>query len=131
MAPELKYLLFSVILCFGQVVVLAIGATGQVGLPPLAGNRQGLPELTGWVGRAKRAHLNMVENLVLFAALVLIAVAAQKTSPLTAMGAAVFFWARLAYVIAYIAGVPWLRTLIWGISVAGMAMIAWALLAAL
>ena len=131
MSPELKYLLFSVLLCFGQVVVLALGATGQVGLPPLAGNREGLPELTGWVGRAKRAHINMVENLVLFAALVLIAVVAQKTNALTAMGAAVFFWARLVYVLVYIAGIAWLRTAVWTVSVIGMGMIASALLAAL
>ena len=131
MSPELKYLLFSVLLCFGQVVVLAVGATGQVGLPPLAGNREGLPELTGWVGRAKRAHANMVENLVLFAALVLIAVVAQKTNALTAMGAAVFFWARVAFAVIYVAGIAWLRTAVWAVSVAGMGMIAWALLAAL
>ena len=131
MSPELKYLLFSVLLCFGQVVVLAVGATGQVGLPPLAGNREGLPELTGWVGRAKRAHANMVENLVLFAALVLIAVVAQKTNALTAMGAAVFFWARVAFAVIYVAGIAWLRTAVWAVSVAGMGMIAWALLATL
>ncbi len=131
MSPELKYLLFSVLLCFGQVVVLALGATAQVGLPPLAGNREGLAELTGWAGRARRAHANMVENLVLFAALVLIAVVAQKTNALTAMGAAVFFWARVAFAVIYIAGIPWLRTAVWAVSVVGMGMIAWALLAAL
>ena len=131
MAPELKYLLFSVILCFAQVVVLAIAATGQVGLPPLAGNREGLAELTGVAGRAKRAHINMVENLVLFAALVLIAVVAQKTSPLTALGAMVFFWARLAFAIVYLLGIPWLRTAVWAVSVAGMAMIAVSLLGSL
>ncbi len=131
MSPELKYLLFSVILCFAQVVVLAVLATGQVGLPPLVGNREGMGELTGMAGRAKRAHLNMVENLVLFAALVLIAVVAQKTTALTALGAAVFFWARLAFAIVYLVGVPWLRTAIWGVSAVGMGMIAWSLLASL
>ena len=131
MAPELKYLLFSVILCFGQVVVLALGAMGQVGLPTLAGNRESLPDLGGWAGRARRAHLNMIENLVLFAALVLVAVVSQKTSPVTALGAAVFFWARLVYAVVYIVGVPWLRTLVWGVSVVGMAMIAFPLLSAL
>ena len=131
MSPELKYLLFSVILCFGQVVVLAVAATGQVGLPPLAGNREGLPEMTGWAGRAKRAHLNMVENLVLFAALVLIAVVSQKTTALTATGAAIFFWARLVFAIVYLIGIPWLRTMVWGVSVVGMGMIAVSLLGAL
>ena len=73
MTPDLKYLLLSTILCFVQVLIAASGANSQVGLNSLAGNRDSLPAITGWAGRAKRAHLNMVENLVLFAALVLIA----------------------------------------------------------
>jgi uncharacterized MAPEG superfamily protein len=47
-----------------------------VSLVTLAGNREGMPPLTGWALRAYRAHLNMLESLVLFAALVLVAVAA-------------------------------------------------------
>lgn len=131
MSPDLKYLLFSAILCFVQVLVAASGANNQVGLNTLAGNREGLPEITGWAGRARRAHLNMVENLVLFAALVLIAAAAGKANATTAMGAMIFFWARLAYAIIYLIGIPWLRTVAWFVSVIGMAMIAWALLQAL
>lgn len=131
MSPDLKYLLLSTILCFVQVLIAATGANQQVGLPTLAGNREGLSELKGWAGRAKRAHLNMVENLVLFAALVLIAAASGKANATTAMGAAVFFWARLAYAVIYLIGVPWLRTLAWFVSVIGMAMIAWVLLQAM
>jgi uncharacterized MAPEG superfamily protein len=128
MSPDLTYLLYSVILCFVQVLIAASGANTQVGLPTLAGNREGLPDITGWAGRARRAHLNMVENLVLFAALVLIAAVANKANATTAMGAVIFFWARLAYAIIYLIGIPWLRTLAWFVSVIGMAMIAWVLL---
>ncbi|MFO1085394.1 MAG: MAPEG family protein [Reyranellaceae bacterium] len=131
MSPDLKYLLFSTILCFVQVLVAASGANNQVGLNTLAGNRESLPEITGWAGRARRAHLNMVENLVLFAALILIAAAAGKANATTAMGAMIFFWARLAYAIIYLIGIPWLRTVAWFVSVIGMAMIALALLQAL
>lgn len=131
MSPDLKYLLFSTILCFVQVLIAASGANTQVGLNTLAGNRDSLPDMTGWAGRAKRAHLNMIENLVLFAALVLIAAAAGKANATTAMGAMIFFWARLAYAIIYVIGIPWLRTVVWFISVIGMAMIAWPLLQAL
>ncbi len=83
----------SAILCFVQMLVAAAGANTQVGLPALAGNREGLPEIIGWPGRARRAHLNMIENLVLFSALVLIAAVAGKANATTAMGAAIFFWA--------------------------------------
>jgi uncharacterized MAPEG superfamily protein len=131
MSPDLKYLLFSTLLCFVQVLIAATGANQAVGLPTLAGNREGLPELPGWAGRAKRAHLNMIENLVLFAALVLIAAASGKANAMTAMGAMVFFWGRLAYAVIYLAGIAWLRTAAWFVSVIGLAMIAIELLKAL
>jgi uncharacterized MAPEG superfamily protein len=128
MSPDLSYLLYSAMLCFVQVLIAAAGANTQVGLPKLAGNREGLPDMVGWPGRARRAHLNMIENLVLFAALVLIAAAAGKANATTATGAMIFFWARLAYVAIYLIGIPWLRTLAWFVSVIGMAMIASVLL---
>jgi uncharacterized MAPEG superfamily protein len=127
MSPELKYLLFSVLLTFVQVLIAAAAANQVVGLNTLAGNREGLTELPGFAGRAKRAHLNMLENMVLFSALVLIAVVAQKTNATTAMGAMIFFWARLVYAVIYLIGVPWLRTLAWFVSVIGMVMVAWPL----
>jgi uncharacterized MAPEG superfamily protein len=131
MSPDLHALLLSVILCFVQMLIAATGANTQVGLPTLAGNREDLPDMVGWAGRARRAHLNMIENLVLFAPLVLIAAVAGKANATTAMGAMIFFWARLAYAVIYLIGLPWLRTLAWFVSVIGMAMIAWVLLQAL
>jgi len=124
MTPDLKYLLFSTILAFVQVLVAAALANQAVGLPALAGNREGLGELPGAAGRARRAHLNMIENMVLFTALVLIAAAAGKANATTAMGAMIFFWARLAHAVIYVAGLPWLRTVAWAVSVVGMVMIA-------
>jgi uncharacterized MAPEG superfamily protein len=131
MSPDLYYLLMSAVLCFVQMLIAATGANTQVGLPALAGNREGLPEIVGWAGRARRAHLNMLENLVLFSALVLIAAVAGKANATTAMGAMIFFWARLAYALIYLIGIPWLRTLAWFVSVIGMVMIAWMLLHAM
>lgn len=124
MSPDLKYLLMSVVLTFVQVLIAAASANQVVGLSTLAGNREGLPELTGFAGRAKRAHLNMIENMVLFTALVLIAAVAGKANATTAMGALVFFWGRLIYAVIYLLGIPWLRTIAWFVSVVGMVMIA-------
>ena len=126
MTPELKYLLFSVILTFVQVVIAAGLANQAVGLTTLAGNREGLGDLPGMAGRAKRAHLNMIENMVLFIPLALMA--AGKSSDMTVLGAAMFFWARLAYAIIYLVGIPWLRTACWAVSVIGMILIVKALL---
>ena len=128
MSLDLKYLLFSVVLCFVQVLIAAATANREVGLSTLAGNREGMAPLTGFAGRARRAHANMLENLPLFAALVLIAAIAGKANATTAMGATIFFWARLVYALVYLIGVPWLRTAVWFVSVIGMAMIAWVLI---
>src|SRR5579872_2708063 len=124
MSPDLKYLLYSTILAFVQVVIAATFANQSVGLSTLAGNREGLTEMTGIAGRAKRAHLNMIENMALFSALVLIAAVAGKANANTALGATIFFWARLVYAVVYLIGVPWLRTVVWFVSVIGMVIIA-------
>jgi uncharacterized MAPEG superfamily protein len=121
--PELVWLLWAVALTLVQMLLAVGAATLQVGLPALAGNREGLAPCTGWAGRAQRAHRNMLENLVLFAALVLIAVVSDRTNATTLLGAQLFFWARLVYAGVYLAGIPWLRTLVWLASVVGLVLI--------
>jgi uncharacterized MAPEG superfamily protein len=123
MKPELTLLLWAALLTLVQAVAAAQGAFNQVGLLRLAGNREGMPEIAGWGGRAARAHRNMLENLVLFAILVIVAVLADKTNGTTLLGAQIFFWARLAYAVVYVAGIPWLRTGVWAASIVGLAMI--------
>jgi uncharacterized MAPEG superfamily protein len=123
MKPEMMLLVWSVLLAFVQMLVAVAGHTGQVGLPALAGNREGIAPPAGWAGRAARAHRNMLESLVLFAALVLVAVASGRTNDMTLLGAQIFFWARLVYALVYLAGVPWLRTGVWFVSVIGLALV--------
>ena len=123
MKPELMLLVWSVLLTFLQMLVAVSTATLQVGLPALAGNREGLPVLTGWAGRAQRAHRNMLESLVLFAVVVLVAAMTDKTNSITLLGAQLYFWARLVYAVVYLVGVPWVRTLVWLVSVLGIALI--------
>jgi len=123
MTPLLTLLVWSAILAFVQLLVAVGGAQMQVGLMPLVGNRENLPPIVGWAGRARRAQLNMLEYLVLFAILVLVAQIAGKTNAMTLLGAQIFFWARVAYAIIYVAGVPWLRTAAWAVSVIGLVII--------
>ncbi len=123
MSTELHLLVWSVALCIVQMLVAVLTALPQVGLPALAGNRDPALDLTGLAGRAQRAHRNMLENLVLFAALVLVAQAAGRTNDMTATGAQLFFWARLVYAAIYLAGLPWLRTGAWAVSMIGIVLI--------
>lgn len=120
MTYELQLLLCAVALTVAQLLVAVPGAILQVGLPPLAGNREGLPEITGWAGRANRAHKNMLESLGLFAVLVLVGHAAGKTNAMTTLGAEIFLWARLAFAVIYVAGIPWLRTGAWAVAMGGL-----------
>jgi uncharacterized MAPEG superfamily protein len=123
MTPELVYLLWSVALTVALVVIAVLGATQQLGLPKLAGNREHMPEVTGWAGRAERAHRNMLESLVLFAVLVLLAHALNISNSMTVLGAQLFFWGRLAHAVLYIAGIAWVRTAAWAVSVVGLVLI--------
>ena len=123
MGSELSLLVSSVALTLVQMLVAVSTATLQVGLPRLAGNREGMPALTGLAGRAQRAHHNMLESLVLFAVLVLVAQIAGRTNALTQVGAMLFFWGRVAYAVIYLAGIAWLRTAAWAVSVLGLVLI--------
>jgi uncharacterized MAPEG superfamily protein len=123
MSPDLRLLLWTLVLAFVEVVVAVLAAQAQVGLGMLAGNREGLQRLTGFAGRTTRAHRNMLESLPIFIGLVLIAQIAGKTNAVTLLGAELFFWGRLAHWLIYSVGIPWLRTIAWVVSVIGLIMI--------
>ncbi len=67
--------------------------------------------LAPWAQRMKKAHYNAVENLVMFAALVLMLNALGISNATTVMACNIYFWARLVHYVVYTAAVPWLRTL--------------------
>ncbi len=74
----------------------------------------GYPEdpepLSPWAAKMKAAHANAVENLVVFATLVLIANAAGVSSETTVMACTVYFWARVLHLVSYTLAIPWIRT---------------------
>lgn len=123
MSTELELLVWSAALALVQMLIAVLAAQSQVGLPMLAGNREGMAPLAGWADRARRAHLNMLESLVIFAIVVLVAELAGRTDETTALGAWLFFGGRLAYALVYLAGIPWVRTAVWAVSMAGVVLI--------
>jgi uncharacterized MAPEG superfamily protein len=124
MPHDLVMLVWSAVLAIVQMLVAVVAAITVVGLPELAGNRENMPTLTGWVARAQRGHLNMLENLAIFAIFVIVAQLTDKANATTALGATLFFWARVAYALVYLIGIPWVRTLTWGVSLAGILLVA-------
>jgi len=81
-----------------------------------------------WAQRLIKAHYNAVENLVVFAALVLLAHATGVTSSAIGSAAVVYFWARVVHAAAYAFGVPWVRTLAFAVGFLCQAVVAWQLL---
>jgi len=84
--------------------------------------------LAPWAERLKKAHYNAVENLVVFAALVLVAHASGVSNAATTSASAAYFWARIVHPVAYTLAIPWLRTLSFAVAWGGMICIAWQVL---
>ncbi|HVC51690.1 MAG TPA: MAPEG family protein [Stellaceae bacterium] len=122
MTPDLRLLLWTVALTVLQVLVAGVSANGQIRLSVLAGNRDSVPQLTGFAKRAQSAHRNTLENLPLFIALVMIAHFVGKAGGIALLGAQLFFWGRVAHWLIYLAGIPWLRTAAFAVSVIGLIM---------
>jgi uncharacterized MAPEG superfamily protein len=112
LTPELKWLTLTVILTGLLWVPYILNRCQVRGLGGAMANpsRKDKPHAE-WANRLMFAHDNAVENLVVFAPLVLILSAIDYTSKWTVLACAVYFWARLAHLIVYTIGVPILRTL--------------------
>lgn len=121
---DVHFLLLSTALAWLMIMTAAELHTPtwtRVGARLAFGNREALPDRSPLAARADRAARNMVENLVLFVA-VFVAARTAGADPTT--GSAIFFFARLAYFVAYLVGIVYLRSLLWGVSLVGLAWIA-------
>jgi uncharacterized MAPEG superfamily protein len=129
MSTDLVMLAWSSAFCVVLFLPYVLARSMVWGLVDTVGYPKNPPPLPDWADRAYRAHLNMVENLVPFAALVLVAQDGGRASATTALAATLFFWARVAHAVVFIAGIPWLRTLAFLVGVVAMAMIFFAVIA--
>ena len=111
LAIELRLLAYLALLSlviwmpYAMATTSARGLTSAMGYP--TGNYSDLPD---WAQRCQRVHVNLIENLVPFGALILIAQVAGASNDATILGAHLFFWARLAHAAVLVAGIPWVRT---------------------
>jgi uncharacterized MAPEG superfamily protein len=121
MTSELTMLAASCALGLVYVLLAAALGTGQRGLAWNAGNRDGEAKpLTGIAARALRAQANFLETFVFFAAAALAVVVGGRNTAHTALGAQLYFWARVLYLPIYLIGIPYLRTVVWAISLWGI-----------
>jgi uncharacterized MAPEG superfamily protein len=112
MSKELMWLTLTVILTGVLWVPYILDRALVRGLMGAMANptRNDKPQ-SAWAQRLYFAHTNAVENLVIFAPLVLILDAMGHSTQSTAIACAVYFWARLAHAIIYTLGIAVLRTL--------------------
>jgi uncharacterized MAPEG superfamily protein len=81
-----------------------------------------------WAQRLMRAHHNAVENLAVFAALVLAANVAGISNGTIATASMVYFWARVVHALSYTLALPWVRTLAFTVGFLAQAAVAWQIL---
>ena len=128
MTTEVCMLLWSVVLGLVQVALAATGSVSQRGLTWALGARDGEPKpLTGIAARLYRANSNFLETFPLFAVAVLLAVVLQRHDGMVVLGAQLYFWGRVVYVPVYAAGIPYLRTAVWAVSIVGIVLVLTAL----
>ena len=121
MTVELMMLILSVVLGIVQIVAASHAASLQRGYRWTASPRdEKVPPLRGVAGRLDRALRNFVETFPLFATVVLVAHVTDTHNALTVLGAQLYFWGRLAYVLLYAAGVPVIRSLVWNVATLGI-----------
>jgi uncharacterized MAPEG superfamily protein len=119
---EIQMLCWAVVLGLVQLFVAATVMTHEQGtaynLSPRDSAGRRPPSVLS--GRLDRAFANFKETFVFFAVAVLAVTLLGKTSTTSALGAQIYFWARLVYVPLYAAGIPVVRTLVWMTSIAGL-----------
>lgn len=121
---EMRMLWLSIALGLVQLLLAVLFSLSARGLPWGAGARdEPAPPLGKVGGRIERAFKNFLETFVFFAAAVLMANAMGRNTPMSALGAEIYFWSRLAYLPVYAAGIPFVRTLLWIVSLIGIGMV--------
>lgn len=130
MTPELTYLTYATLLLIAQMLIQATASDLSKGIGWALGPQDEKREPNLVAGRLERALRNYVYNLPAFIALALMLAVTGLNSETTALGAAIWFWARVAYVPAYASGVPLVRSIAWFASLAGLALMILPLLGA-
>jgi uncharacterized MAPEG superfamily protein len=126
LALELRLLLAAAGIGMIQVILAAAAALRQRPLDWAAGARDEiLPPLTGVAGRLDRAFRNFQETFPIFVVVVLAAyLGGHAGRPLGVWGATLYVVARAIYAPVYVAGIAYVRTLVWGLSLVGIGMVA-------
>ena len=129
MQVELKIAALGALLLFVHVCVATRFKTAQYGRKWNVGARdEALPPASPVTGRTMRAQANFQETFPIAIVALLGVVIAGRTSAWTALGGWIWLGARVAYLPLYAMGVPVARTVVYTVSIVGLAMVIWPLL---
>ena len=128
MKTELLYLVLVTTLTAVIWIPYILDRIAVRGLMDAVGYPENPKPQSPWARRMMAAHANAVENLVVFAALVLAAHAAGVSNNATVLACTVYFWARVVHLLAYTFAVPWVRTLAFVVGFGSQVTLAWQLL---
>ncbi|HKW80218.1 MAG TPA: MAPEG family protein [Casimicrobiaceae bacterium] len=129
MTTELMYLVWISAITALMWIPYIVDRMAVWGIPDTVGYPENPKPQSPWARRMRSAHANAVENLAVFAALVLAAHAAGVSNGATVFACALYFWARIVHWFAYAAAVPWVRTLAFVGGFVGQMILAWQLIA--
>ncbi len=129
MKTELMYLVWVTVLTALMWVPYILDRIAVWGLTDAVGYPASPKPQSPWATRMMKAHANAVENLVVFAALVLAAQQLGVSNGATAGAAVLYFWARVVHLAAYTFAVPWVRTLAFAAGWIAQVIFAWQILA--
>jgi uncharacterized MAPEG superfamily protein len=130
MSPELTYLTWSVVIVLGYLVVQVLEQIARNGLVVALTYQTDKEKPIGvLMQRFNASFSNFLVSYPAFISLVVIIALTNSSSDLTALGAAIWFWARIAHIPAHVSGLPVIRTLVWAISIAGLVMMLHSLIA--
>jgi len=130
MPVEIRIAAFGALLLFVHIFVATRYKTVQYGRAWNMGARdEDLPPADVMTGRTARAQANFAETFPIAVVALLGVVIADRTGPVTALGGWLWFGARIAYLPLYMSGIKVVRTLVYTVSIVGLAMVIWPLLA--
>ena len=128
MKTELLYLTYVTVLTGVLWIPYILDRIAVGGVADAVGYPESPKPQSPWAQRLKKAHANAVENLVVFAALVLIAQAVGVTNACVTTSAIAYFWARVVHALAYTFALPWVRTLAFTVGFLAQVAVAWQIL---
>lgn len=130
MPIELKILALGALLLFIHIFTATRFKTAQYGRKwNVSARDEKLAPPNAMTGRTMRAQANFEETFPIAIVALLGVVLANRTSASTALGGWIWLGARVVYLPLYAAGIPVIRTLVYTISLVGLAMVLWPLLA--